>query len=152
MLFACSSTLIDSPCSEGEYVLRKLVVCFLLLIPAAGFAGSDDEFYEGLYGRGMTHFRAANYPPVFTELQIAAFGLVEQIERFETAQIYAAAAAIRVGNEALTRAALLRIANAERIQPRYRSIVIPDALRAELDRAASLLLTEKERAVLRVPK
>jgi hypothetical protein len=121
-------------------------------VPTAGFAGSDDDFYEGLYGRGMTHFRTANYPPAFNELQIAGFGLVEQIERFETAQIYAAAAAIRVGNEALTRAALLRIANAERIQPHYRSIVIPGALRAELDRAAVLLLTEKERAILRIPR
>jgi hypothetical protein len=136
---------------EGRYVLQKVVLCLLLLlVPAAGLAGYGDDFYEGLYARGMAHFHASEYQAAFTDLHLAAFGFVDQLDRFETAEAYAAIAAHRLGNEALTRCALVAIAKADGIQPHFRSIAIPDALRAELDRAAALLLTSEERAVLRI--
>lgn len=122
----------------------------LLLVPAAGFAGFGDDFYEGLYTRGMTHFHASEYQAAFSDLHLAAFGFVDQLERFETAEAYAAIAANRLGNEALTRAALVGIAKADGIQPHFRSIAISDALRAELERAATLLLTDEERAALHI--
>src|SRR5438046_445899 len=110
----------DPHAPEGGYVLRNVVVCLLLLlVPAAGFAGFGDEFYEGLYTRGMAHFHASEYQAAFNDLRLAAFGLVDQLERFETAEAYAAIAANRLGNEALTRGALVRIAKADGIQPRF---------------------------------
>ena len=125
-------------------------MCLLLLLaPGAAFAGFGDEFYEGLYARGMAHFHASEYQAAFNDLHLAAFGLVDQLDRFETAEAYAAIAANRLGNEALTRDALVRIAKADGIQPHFRSIAIYDALRAELERASALLLTNEERAVLR---
>ncbi|MEA2162586.1 MAG: hypothetical protein QOK37_713 [Thermoanaerobaculia bacterium] len=99
----------------------------------------------------MTHFRTADYRAAFFELRIAAFGLPEQLERFEMAEIYAASAASRLGNEAWTRDALLRIASAEKIQPRLQSIAIPELMRNEIQRAAAILLTKEERAVLFIP-
>jgi hypothetical protein len=137
--------------SEGRYVLQEAVLCLLLLlVPAAGRAGFGDDFYEGLYTRGMAHFRASEYQVAFSDLHLAAFGFVDQLDRFETAEAYAALAANRLGNEALTRVALVGIAKADGVQPHFRSIAIPDAFRAELERAAVLLLTSEERAVLRV--
>jgi hypothetical protein len=126
-------------------------LCLLLLAPATGLANFFDEFYEALYARGMVHFRASEYQAAFDDLHLAAFGLVDQLDRFETAEAYAAVAANRLGNEALTRGALVGIAKADGIQPHFRSIAIPDALRAELERAAALLLTSEERAALRMP-
>lgn len=99
----------------------------------------------------MNHFRNADYRAAFFELRIAAFGLPEQLERFELAEIYAASAASRIGNEAWTRDALLSIGGAEKIQPRLRSIVIPELVRDEIQRAAAILLTKEERAVLSIP-
>ncbi len=95
----------------------------------------------------MADFRTADYQLAFTELHKAAFGLVEEIEKFETAEVYAAIAANRLGHESETRDALLRIAAAEKVQPRLRSMTIPDDLRAELLRAAATLLTKKESVV-----
>ncbi|HEX3071951.1 MAG TPA: hypothetical protein VHX14_25530 [Thermoanaerobaculia bacterium] len=123
----------------------------LLLAPASAVAGFGDEFYESLYARGMAHFQASEYQAAFNDLHLAAFGLVDQLDRFETAEAYAAVAANRLGNEALTRSALVGIANADGVQPHFRSIAIPEALRAELERPAALLLTSEERAVLRIP-
>jgi hypothetical protein len=110
-------------------------------------AGGADEFYERLYARGMADFRTADYQLAYTELHKAAFGFVEEIEKFETAEVYAAIAANRLKHESETRDALLRIAAAENVQPRLRSMTIPDDLRNELLRAAATLLTKKESAV-----
>jgi hypothetical protein len=85
-------------------------LCLLLLAPATGLANFFDEFYEALYARGMVHFRASEYQAAFDDLHLAAFGLVDQLDRFETAEAYAAVAANRLGNEALTRGALVGIA------------------------------------------
>jgi hypothetical protein len=137
--------------SEERYVLQKVVLCLLLLVaPATGLAGFGDDFYEGLYTRGMAHFHASEYQAAFNDLHLAAFGFVDQLDRFETAEAYAAIAANRLGNEAFTRGALVGIAKADGVQPHFRSIAIPETLRAELERAAALLLTREERAVLRV--
>jgi hypothetical protein len=119
-------------------------------VPAAGFAGFGDEFYEGLYARGMAHFHASEYQAAFNDLHLAAFGFVDQLDRFETAEAYAAIAANRLGNEAFTRCALVAIAKADGIQPHFRSIAIPDPLREELAQVGTLLLTREERAVLRI--
>jgi hypothetical protein len=147
------TVLIEIP-SEGEErtILRKLIVCFLLLVPSAGIAGFfGDDFYERLYERGMNHFRAADYQAAFFELRIAAFGLPEQLEKFEMAEIYAAAAASRIGNEAWTRDAMLCIVSAEKLQPRLRSMTIPAPMREEIRRSAAILLTNEERATLSIP-
>ena len=89
-------------------------------MPSAGFPGFfGDDFYERLYERGMSHFRAAEYQAAFFELRIAAFGFPEQLEKFEMAEIYAAAAASRIGNEAWTRDAMVRIVSAEKV---YRGV------------------------------
>jgi tetratricopeptide (TPR) repeat protein len=119
----------------------------LLFAPAVVLAGGADEFYERLYARGMADFRTADYQLAYTELHKAAFGFVEEIEKFETAEVYAAIAANRLKHESETRDALLRIAAAENVQPRLRSMTIPDDLRNELLRAAATLLTKKESAV-----
>ena len=140
------------PKSKERPILRKFVVWFILFAPALLSAASSDGFYERLYVRGMGDFRAGDYQLAYTELHKAAFGFVEQVEKFETAEIYAAIAANRLGHEADTRDALIRITAAENIQPHFRSIAIPDALRVELYRAAATLLTKKEGAVLGVPE
>ncbi|HXH94442.1 MAG TPA: hypothetical protein VNN25_22890 [Thermoanaerobaculia bacterium] len=116
------------------------------MAPSVLLAGGVDEFYERLYTRGMADFRTADYQLAYTELHKAAFGFVEEIEKFETAEVYAAIAANRLGHSGEARDALLRIAAAEEVQPHLRSMTIPDDLRAELLRAAATLLTKKEAA------
>ncbi|MEY2549675.1 MAG: hypothetical protein QOD64_2257 [Verrucomicrobiota bacterium] len=135
--------------SGGEH-LRKVLLCCWLLMPAAGLAASDDDFYQRLYQRGMTHFAAADYARAFTELRSAAFGFVEKVEQFETAQSYACIAAHRLGHDSDARDSLMRIVSAEKVQPRYRSVKLPDDVRAEVNAVAANLLTAEEAALLGV--
>jgi hypothetical protein len=132
-------------------ILRKLVVWWLLLIPVAGFAASGDEFYQRLYQRGMAHFAAGDYATAFTELRNAAFGFVEQVDKFETAQSYAIIAAHRLGHDTDARDSLMRIVSAEKIQPHFRSVTLPDDVRTEVDVVAATLLTSQECTLLGVP-
>jgi tetratricopeptide (TPR) repeat protein len=126
-----------------------LLSCWLLL-SAAGLAASDDEFYQRLYQRGMTHFAAADYAAAFTELRNAAFGLVEKVDQFETAQSYACLAAHRLGHDSDARDSLMRIVNAEKLQQRYRAVQLPNDVRAEINGVAANLLTVEEAALLGV--
>jgi tetratricopeptide (TPR) repeat protein len=127
-----------------------VLLCCWLLLSAAVLAASDDDFYQRLYQRGMTHFAAADYAAAFTELRSAAFGFVERVEQFEIAQSYACVAAHRLGHVGDARDSLIRIVTAEKVQPRYRSLNLPDDLRAEVNGVARNLLTEQEAALLGV--
>jgi hypothetical protein len=127
-----------------------VLLCCWLLMSAAGLAASDDDFYQRLYLRGMTHFAAADYAAAFTELRSAAFGFVERVEQFEIAQSYACIAAHRLGHESDARDSLMRIVTAEKVQPHYRSIKLPDDVRAEVNAVAANLLTKEEAALLGV--
>jgi tetratricopeptide (TPR) repeat protein len=98
----------------------------------------------------MTHFAAADYAVAFTELRNAAFGFVDKIEQFEIAQSYASVAAHRLGHDSDARDSLLRIVGAEKVQPHYRSIDLPQNIRAEVDSAAANLLTAQEAKLLNV--
>jgi tetratricopeptide (TPR) repeat protein len=121
-----------------------------LLLLAAGLAASDDDFYQRLYLRGMTHFAAADYAAAFTELRSAAFGFVERVEQFEIAQSYACIAAHRFGHDSDARDSLMRIVTAEKVQPHYRSIKLPEDVRAEVNTLAANLLMKEEAALLGV--
>lgn len=125
-------------------VLRKVVVGLLLLLPVAVFAASGDDFYQRLYQRGMVHFAAGEFDGAFTDLRRAAFGFVEQVDTFETAQVYATIAAHRLGRDTEARDSLLRIVSAEKVQPHLRYVKLPDAVRAEVRTLAAALLTTQE--------
>jgi tetratricopeptide (TPR) repeat protein len=127
-----------------------VLLCCLLLVPAAGFTATGDDFYQRLYQRGMTHFAAADYARAFAELRTAAFGFVEKAEQLELAESYASVAAHRLGRDSDARDSLMRIVSAEKLQPHYRSIKLPDDVRAEIAAIAANLLTAEEAALLGV--
>ncbi len=134
-----------------EKPLRKLLIWAFLFIPVVAFAAAGDDFYQRLFDRGMADFAIGDFDSALRELRSAAFGFVEQIEKLQTAEAYAAVAAHRLGRDADVRDVLLHIVAAETIEPHFRTIKLPDALRAEIESSAALLLTRKEATTLGVP-
>ena len=130
--------------------VRKFWVCLSLvaLAAASAFAASGDEFYDRLFNRGMAQFNEGNYPNAYNSLRTAAFGLLEDIRRFETAEIYMTLSASRLHRESDARAAAQRVITAERIERRYGSLSLPDTIRKEFDEAARTLLTADQVAFL----
>ena len=123
--------------------VRKLWVWLSLVALAAtsAVAASGDEFYDRLFNRGMAQFNEGNYATAYTSLRTAAFGLLEDIRRFQSAEIYMTVAASRLHRDSDARAAAQRVVAAERVERRYGSLSLPDAIRKEFEDVARTLLT-----------
>ena len=122
----------------------------MALIGTSAFAGSGDEFYDRLYGRGLAQFNEGNYASAYSSLRIAAFGLLDDVKRFETAEIYMTVAATRLRNEADARAAAQRVIAGERVERRYASLALPGAIRTDFENAARGLLSADQLSILHV--
>jgi len=131
-------------------LVRKLVLLFLLIVPTVASSASVEDFYQRMYRRGMSHFAAADYALAATELRASAFGFVEQIETFETTHAYAAIAAHRAGHDEDARDSLVRIAMAEKVDPHFLSVKLPDEIRTETNKLAARLLTREEAKLIGV--
>lgn len=121
----------------------------IALAAPSAIAASGDEFYDRLFTRGVAQFNEGNYAGAYSSLRIAAFGYLENIPRFQTAEIYMTVAANKLRREADARAAAVRVMSAERIEKRYSSLAIPAEVRKEFEEAARKLLTADSVAVLR---
>jgi len=133
--------------------LRKsLIWLFALSFSASALlAAADADFYGDAFRRGVAAFEAGTYEVALTRLRIAAFGAVDDLPRFEAAQAYIAVAAQRLDRTDEARAALRRIAAAERVERHFASLQISDALRSAVTDAAKALLTPPQAALLTMP-
>lgn len=138
-------------CPKGDETLRKLGLwlCLIALGATSAAAASGDEFYDRLYARGLKQCDEGNYSGCYASLKVAAFGLLEDIRRFETAQVYMTVAAMRQKHEDEARIASQRVLAAERVEKRYAALQIPDSVRSEFESAARKLLSGEQFAALR---
>src|SRR5436190_7430709 len=120
---------------------RVWIYVMAAFVATSALAASGDEFYDRLFNRGMAQFNEGNYANAYSSLRVAAFGLLEDVRRFETAQIYMTVAAARQRHESDARMAVQRVIAAERVERRYASLSLPDAVRKEFEDAAQRLLT-----------
>ena len=138
---------------RGRRALRISPVWLQALFFTTGtaLAASDLDFYERLLTRGIAHFGEGNYLAATSELRIAAFGLGEVLDEFETAHVYLAISASRLHNDADARGAVMRVIAAQRIQSRYAALELPAPLRQEFDGIAAATLTAVQRNELHRP-
>jgi len=114
------------------------------------FAATDaNDFYVNLLHRGIAQVDAGQYEAADKELHIAAFGLVDTIPLFETAEVYLAITGDKLHSEADSRRALQRVIVADRVERRFGSLDLPAKVRAEFDQIASKLLTSDQYAFLK---
>lgn len=130
-----------------RFVLAVVSVVWALAMSAQSALTAD-----ALLQRGREHFRAGRYAEAAGDLGAAAqsylssdemqafvrTGRFDKLPQFETALVYLALAQARLGNEAEARAAVQRLATAERIAPTYATLHL-DADAAEFEALASRL-------------
>jgi tetratricopeptide (TPR) repeat protein len=132
--------------------LRASVLCFAAIsLCATLFGAQNDEFYDSAFRAGVAAFESGRYDEALTRLHAAAFGFVEDVGRYETAQAYMAVAAQRLGRTDEATAALRRIVAAERIERRFAAIPVSSAVRTAVADAAKTLLTPQLAAFLLNP-
>ena len=138
---------------RGKQTLRTPLIWLMASFLATGsaLAASDLDFYERLLSRGVSHFAEGNFTASVKELRIAAFGLADVIDEFETAHVYLTIAASRLHSDTDVRGSVMRVLSAQRVQSRYAALPLPGALRQEFDRIAAGVLTGDQLAELHHP-
>ncbi|HEX7191201.1 MAG TPA: hypothetical protein VF381_06460 [Thermoanaerobaculia bacterium] len=124
------------------------MICFAIASPLRAASAAND-FYVGLLHRGIAHADAGQYDTADKELRIAAFGLVDSIADFETAEVYLAIIGDKLHSESDSRRALQRVIAADRVERRYGSLSLPANVRTEFEQIASKLLTSDQYAFLK---
>ena len=114
-------------------------------------APADDDFNDSAFRRGVAAFEAGTYDVALGRLRIAAFGYVEDLPHYETAQAYIAIAAQRLNRTDEAKSALQRIVSAERIERHFASLQLSPALRGAIAEAAKALLAPSQAALLTMP-
>lgn len=109
---------------------------------------SSDDFYENSFRRGVAAFDAGSYDVAVGRLRIAAFGFMEDVVRYETAEAYLAVAEQRLKQPAEATKALNRIVAAEKAQRHFASLDLPPAVRGAVLEAAKALLPPQQVAML----
>jgi hypothetical protein len=146
-MFAAGAGL--EPLRGGESLKRFAVGVVLFAVASVAFAATED-FYLRMFQRGLDHFAAGNYATAFDELRMAAFGMVDSIDDFERAHVYATVAAQKLKRESDARNSLQRVLAAEKIEHRYTSLKLPDEVKSAFEDAARSLLRRDEIAQLRI--
>jgi hypothetical protein len=118
-------------------------------VASAALAATED-FYLRMFQRGLDHFTAGSYATAFDELRMAAFGMVDSIDDFERAHVYATVAAQKLNRESDARNSLQRVLAAEKIEHRYTSLKLPDDVKSAFEDAARSLLRRDEISQLRI--
>ncbi len=135
--------------------MRKFTNWTLLLVMVSTcapiFAATATDFYVELLRRGIAEVEAGRDDAAVTPLRLAAFGLVESIEHYETAQAYLVVALDRQNEPEAARDAALRIIAAERVERKFASLALPAAIRAAVMASARKLLPSSDVALLGTP-
>ncbi len=129
--------------------LTAALAAALLCTTSPLLAATPGEFYSSLLRRGVAAFDAARYEEASRHLRYAAFGYVDSIEQYQTAQVYLALTHERLEEQDRAREAVQRVIQAERIERRYARIPIPAAVRTAFEKVAVRVLTAAELAALR---
>jgi len=105
------------------------VPSLLLLIALAYPAVAAAEFHTDLLEKGKAAYHSGQYVQAEKALRIAAFGLLERLEAYETAKIYLALTYDRLGNEERALEACKSLFHAEEVRRTYRDLDIPGTVR-----------------------
>jgi len=135
--------------------MRKLIQWTLLLLTVSGgaplFAATATDFYLGLLRRGINEVDAGRNDTAITPLRLAAFGLVESVEHYQTAQVYLAIAFDRMQQPEAARESMVRILAAERVERKFATLSLPAPIRTAFTAVAKKVLPSADAALLTSP-
>ncbi|MEA2328796.1 MAG: hypothetical protein QOE68_3755, partial [Thermoanaerobaculia bacterium] len=124
-------------------LLRPLVALLSLLTAVPVLAQS---FYESRFQAGVIDFNRGAYARAADELRVAAFGRVDDIPSYITAEVYLAVTNDRLEHAEDARVAAMKVLQAEKILPSYAALKLPPDVRASFEQFLPALLTRDQLA------
>jgi hypothetical protein len=134
------------------HILRSIAVVALLSGAAANaVAAPVSEFYLTMLARGISEYEAGRYEEAISPLRIAAFGLIDATDKYQTAHIYLSLAADKAGDDAILRDSAQRVLAAERLKRTYATLQLSAPLRSGFDALAKKVLAAADVTLLSTP-
>jgi hypothetical protein len=124
-------------------LLRPVVALFSIVAAVPVLAQS---FYEARFQSGVADFTRGAYARAADELRVAAFGRLDDIPSYITAEVYLAVTNDRLEHADDARIAAVKVLQAERISPSYAALKLPPDLRASFEQLLPALLTHDQLA------
>ena len=124
-------------------LLRPLVALLTILAAVPVLAQS---FYEARFQSGLVDFNRGAYARAADELRVAAFGRVDDIPSYITAEVYLAVTNDRLEHADDARLSALKVLQAEKITPSYAALKLPPDVRASFEQLLPALLTRDQLA------
>lgn len=124
-------------------LLRPLAALLSLLTTVPVLA---QNFYEARFQAGVSDFNRGVYARAADELRVAAFGRVDDIPSYITAEVYLAVANDRLEHAEDARASAVKVLQAERITPSYANLNLPADVRASFEQLLPAVLTHDQLA------
>ena len=134
--------------------MRRYFQWTLLLVATASvplWAATPTDFYVDLLKRGVADVEAGRNESAVVPLRLAAFGLIDSIEHYQTAQAYLVVAHDRLNQPEAAREAANRIVAAERIERKFAALRLPETIRSAFTTSAKKILPATDMAVLTAP-
>jgi len=123
--------------------VRPLVALLSLLTAVPVLA---QNFYEARFQTGIVDFNRGAYARAVDELRVAAFGRVDDIPSYITAEVYLAVTNDRLEHAEDARTAALKVLQAEKITPSYAALKLPPDVRASFEQLLPAVLTRDQLA------
>ncbi|HEV7573244.1 MAG TPA: hypothetical protein VGQ21_17215 [Thermoanaerobaculia bacterium] len=124
-------------------IVRPLVALLSILTAVPVLA---QNFYETRFQSGVVDFSRGAYARAADELRVAAFGRVDDIPSYITAEVYLAVTNDRLEHAEDARTAALKVLQAERITPSYAALKLPPEVRASFEQLLPALLMRDQLA------
>jgi len=124
-------------------MVRPLVALLSILTAVPVLAQS---FYEARFQSGVVDFNRGAYARAADELRVAAFGRVDDIPSYITAEVYLAVTNDRLEHAEDARLSALKVLQAEKTTPSYAALKLPPDLRASFEQLLPALLTRDQLA------
>jgi hypothetical protein len=124
-------------------LLRPVVALFSIVAAVPVLAQS---FYEARFQSGVADFTRGAYARAADELRVAAFGRIDDIPSYITAEVYLAVTNDRLEHADDARIAAMKVLQAERISPSYAALKLPADVRASFEQLLPALLTHDQLA------
>jgi len=124
-------------------LLRPLVALLSLLSAVPALA---QNFYEARFQAGVIDFNRGAYARAADELRVAAFGRVDDIPSYITAEVYLAVTNDRLEHAEDARVAAMKVLQAERITPSYAALKLPADVRVSFEQLLPAVLTRDQLA------
>lgn len=126
---------------------RPILIALSMTIVASS-ASAAHPFYLSMLERGVASATRGDDATALRELQTAAFGLLDELPKYELAQVHIALVSRRLGNQGLMRAATARVAQVEQLESAYSRIPLAPGVRVAFNALAPTILAPEQLALL----